>query len=120
MSRRERSNAIGLGMSSSEFASGQYLCTGYDLYSTMEPDIYEAMACVHSRFRRVIFGISKEGIGGLGGSGLANAVHSLPGTNHHYRVFKCSNSSENDQNFSKDSIWDQCQKLHRTTSVLSK
>jgi len=120
VSRRERSNAIGLGMSSSEFASGQYLCTGYDLYSTMEPDIYEAMACVHSRFRRVIFGISKEGIGGLGGSGLANAVHSLPGTNHHYRVFKCSNNSENDQNFSKDSIWDQCRKLHRTTSLLSK
>jgi tRNA(Arg) A34 adenosine deaminase TadA len=55
--------------------------------------VYEAMALVHSRVRRVIFGIVDNEVGGLGGaSDSANSqntgIHSLPGTNHHYRAFK--------------------------------
>ena len=61
----------------------------YDLYITKEPEIFEAMALVHSRIRRVVFGIPDKEAGGLGGCGLATAVHSLPGTNHKYRVFCC-------------------------------
>jgi tRNA(Arg) A34 adenosine deaminase TadA len=76
----------------------------YDMYVTKEPNIYEAMALVHSRVRRVVFGVRDEGMGGLGGAvDAANSrnagIHSLPGTNHHYRAFhldvaKCDNSDE--------------------------
>mgnify|MGYP000450884819 CR=1 FL=1 len=89
VSRRERSAAAGQGINSDEFKNGQYLCTGYDMYLTTEPDCFEAMAITHSRFRRVIYGIPNHVTGGLGGAGNATAVYSLPGTNHHYRVFQC-------------------------------
>ena len=89
VSRRERSAAAGQGMESEDFKNGQYLCTGYDVYITSEPDVFEAMAITHSRFRRVIYGIPNHVTGGLGGAGSATAVFSLPGTNHHYRVFQC-------------------------------
>ena len=52
------------------------------------------MALVHSRVRRVIFGVPDTSMGGLGGAVSANSnqrhtgIHSLPGTNHHYRAFK--------------------------------
>ena len=61
----------------------------YDLFTTNEPSIFEAMALVHARIRRVIFGFSNKFDGGLGGTGLDHAIHSLPGTNHHYRAFQC-------------------------------
>ena len=89
VSRKERSTASGKGMDSDDFKNGQYLCTGYDIYVTTEPDIFEAMAITHSRFRRVIYGIRNSSTGGLGGTGSTTAVYSLPGTNHHYRVFQC-------------------------------
>jgi len=56
----------------------------------MEPSIFEAMALVHCRIRRVIFGSSNKFDGGLGGTGLENSIHNLPGTNHHYRAFLCN------------------------------
>ncbi|KAL7552307.1 hypothetical protein ACHAWF_015541 [Thalassiosira exigua] len=87
VSRREREIAMGCGMESEEFRSGQYLCTGYDVYLTKEPNVYEAMALVHSRVRRVVFGVRDAEMGGLGGAGDGFGVHSLPGTNHHYRAF---------------------------------
>jgi len=76
----------------------------YDVYITKEPNIYEAMALVHSRVRRVVFGVRDEGMGGLGGAadaadGRNTGIHSLPGTNHHYRAFRfdvdrCDDSDE--------------------------
>jgi len=88
VSRRERAKAVGHGMDSNLFKNGQYLCTGYDIYVTKEPGIFEAMALVHSRIRRVVFYEDNKTDGGLGGTGSKTAVHCLPGTNHHYRVFR--------------------------------
>ena len=64
----------------------------YDLYTTHEPSVFEAMALVHSRIRRVVFGRANPFDGGLGGTGPDTAVHCLAGTNHHYRVFFCAAS----------------------------
>ena len=61
----------------------------YDVFVTKEPDVFEAMALVHSRVRRVIFGCADTECGGLGGTGQDTAVNSLPGTNHHYSVYRC-------------------------------
>mmetsp|Transcript_17265 Transcript_17265/g.34498 ORF Transcript_17265/g.34498 Transcript_17265/m.34498 type:complete len:479 (-) Transcript_17265:30-1466(-) len=99
VSRIERQVAISNGMESDKFRGGQYLCTGYDVYLTKEPNIFEAMSLVHSRVRRVIFGIPDEGMGGLGGpksSGQEAGIHSLPGTNHHYRAFRLNLSDGSD------------------------
>ena len=82
----------------------QYLCTGYDLYTTHEPNVAEAMACVHSRLRRLIFLFSSPPPSGSArGTHLDSSrsrpsafqngcsthfVHCLPGTNHKYRAFR--------------------------------
>jgi tRNA(Arg) A34 adenosine deaminase TadA len=96
------------------FASGQYLCTGYDIYTTLEPTVYEAMALVHARIRRLVFGCSRRRDDCLaprreeeddparhrdddahGGDGISEmCVHSLPGTNHKYRAFTCREGSD--------------------------
>eukprot|EP01039_Chlorochromonas_danica_P003017 gene3017-3291_t len=67
---------------------GHYLCTGLDLFLTIEPNLFAAMALVHSRIRRVyflecdpVFGALKSGNGHL---------HSLRSLNHYYRVFQVS------------------------------
>ena len=95
VSRIERQVAVSNGMESDEFRGGQYLCTGFDVYLTKEPNIFEAMSFVHSRVRRVIFGIPDEGMGGLGGT-KTRGIHSLPGTNHHYRAFRLNLSDGSD------------------------
>ena len=96
ISRKERDLATGLGMNSPEFANGQYLCTGFDVYSVIEPDVFEAMSLVHARVRRVIFGLRDKN-GGLGGSDEKITVHELPGTNHHYRAFLVVDKSVNEK-----------------------
>jgi tRNA-specific adenosine deaminase 3 len=68
---------------------GQYICTGYDMYSYYEPNIFEAMACLHSRLRRLIYFFPNNRDGGVWGCGLSkHDVHHLSGTNHNYRAFE--------------------------------
>jgi tRNA-specific adenosine deaminase 3 len=88
VSRSERKLAQGKGMESPDFQNGQYLCTGYDIYVHREPSIFEAMALLHSRIRHVVFAVTNETDGGLGGTGEATAVNLLPSTNHKFRVFR--------------------------------
>jgi tRNA-specific adenosine deaminase 3 len=95
ISRFERKAALGHGMESDTFRNGQYLCTGYDIYVRNEPSVFEAMAMVHSRIRRVVFRDINPNDGGLGGTGTASAVHCLPTTNHRYRVFLHALKSDN-------------------------
>lgn len=61
-----------------------YLCTGYDVYVDREPCAMCAMALVHSRARRVVFGARNETDGVFAGS---VRLHTLKSLNHHYRVF---------------------------------
>ena len=62
-----------------------YLCTGLDLYVTVEPDLMSSMALVHSRIRRVFYRYPSESEGALG---THYNIHSLRSLNHHFRVFK--------------------------------
>jgi tRNA(Arg) A34 adenosine deaminase TadA len=89
------------GRANTSFQNGQYLCTGYDVYATMEPTIYEAMALVHARIRRLVFGCARRDSGvRRANGGIVDAhVHALPGTNHHYRAFACRKASP---------LWQQC------------
>jgi hypothetical protein len=108
VSRLEREAAVSAGgMESESFQRGQYLCTGYDVYSTIEPTVFEAMALVHSRIRRLVFGCSLQNVTpksqhACGGVTEAN-VHTLPGTNHHYRAFMCQTGSD---------VWQRCRSLN--------
>lgn len=85
VSRLERQVAENAGMTSDSFQKGQYLCTGYDVFTKDEPSVYEAMALVHARVRRVVF---QQAAGDGSGGFLDYTVHALPGTNHRYRVFQ--------------------------------
>eukprot|EP00536_Pseudo-nitzschia_multiseries_P014460 jgi/Psemu1/214753/e_gw1.707.10.1 len=88
----------------------QYICTGYDMYSFYEPTIFEAMACLHSRLRRLIYFVpSSESSSAVAASSMDSSnsngntattsavwchgisrhgVHHLQGTNHNYRAFE--------------------------------
>mmetsp|Transcript_8043 Transcript_8043/g.23771 ORF Transcript_8043/g.23771 Transcript_8043/m.23771 type:complete len:207 (-) Transcript_8043:350-970(-) len=93
----------------------QYICTGYDMYTFYEPTIFEAMACLHSRLRRLIYFVPSSdsssaaaassmdasktncnptitsAVWGLGIS--KQGVHHLQGTNHNYRAFEYRQSA---------------------------
>jgi hypothetical protein len=62
-----------------------YLCTGFDLYVTVEPDLMTSMALVHSRIRRVFY---RDSCPHLGALGTHYNIHSHRSLNHHFRVFK--------------------------------
>lgn len=64
-----------------------YLCTGLDLYLTEEPDLFSAMALIHSRIRRVVYLRASPEHGAIGT--LYN-IHELRSLNHHFRVYKFS------------------------------
>jgi tRNA-specific adenosine deaminase 3 len=61
-----------------------YLCRGYDLYVTLEPCVMCAMALLHSRVRRVVFGARNVHFGGLGSR---VRVHQQPSLNHRFSVY---------------------------------
>ena len=92
VARSEREAALKAGgLDKPEFKLGQYLCTGYDCYCLDEPDFYEAMSLLHARVRRVVYVRQNRNGGSLGGSTeLKDCIHSLTGTNHHFRVFKAN------------------------------
>jgi tRNA-specific adenosine deaminase 3 len=89
VSRLER--AAAMAKTTDDFSKGQYLCTGYDLYVSYEPSVFESMACVHARLRRLVFANSD---GQVPRSNVLHKgcsrynLHCLPGTNHHYRAFR--------------------------------
>ncbi len=87
---------------------------GFDVYLTKEPNPYKAMALVHSRVRRVIFGIADKEMGGLGGVGVSLAAHCLPGTNHHYRAFRLNTEYiiGNDADVQRKRLIQSLQNLH--------
>lgn len=75
-----------------------YLCTKYDLYTTVEPCIMYvhnkftnsnfircSMALVHSRIGRVFY-VSEDSL--AGGLGSVYKIHCHPCINHHFQVFK--------------------------------
>ena len=43
-----------------------YLCTGMDIFTTLEPDLMSSMGLIHSRIRRVFYRKSNEKEGSLG------------------------------------------------------
>jgi tRNA-specific adenosine deaminase 3 len=65
----------------------QYLCTGYDAYSTSEPCIMCGMALLHSRIHRVFFCHANPASGGLYSQ---YKIHTHKKLNHHFEVYKCS------------------------------
>lgn len=83
---------------------GQYICTGYDMFSFYEPNVFEAMACLHSRLRRLVYFVPSSKGGSVDSDKSINSVvwgrgiskhdvHNLAGTNHNYRAFEYRQSS---------------------------
>jgi hypothetical protein len=71
--------------SSTDSPSPSYVCTGCDAFLTVEPDMADAMALVHSRIRRIVY-VRPDPV-----RGVLHSVFSLHGVralNHHYEVYR--------------------------------
>lgn len=68
--------------------SGGYVCTGHDAFLTHEPGPLEAMALLHARVARVIYGVPDGAHGALGGAGGGLRLHELRSVNHRYLVYR--------------------------------
>lgn len=64
-------------------SDGPYLCTGYYVYVTHEPCVMCAMAFIHSRVKRVFYGLKSSN----GALGTLCKIHIVKDLNHHYEVF---------------------------------
>lgn len=80
---KEQFPNIKFGAPKREDPSGPYLCTDYYAYSIHEPCVMCAMALVHSRIKRVFYGVNTAN-GALGTLCKINLVKDL---NHHYEAF---------------------------------
>ncbi|KAA0171184.1 hypothetical protein FNF28_00950 [Cafeteria roenbergensis] len=80
----------------------QYICTGYDVYLSVEPCAMDAMALSHARVRSVVFA-ARDPIDGALLSRLR--LHEARPLNHHYSVFQMREDSE----LAKEaaSLWDE-------------
>ncbi|XP_023288218.1 probable inactive tRNA-specific adenosine deaminase-like protein 3 [Orussus abietinus] len=70
---------------SSKTRCGPYLCTGYWAFLTREPCALCAMALLHSRVAKIFYGVAAEKSGVLGSKAV---LHSVPGLNHRYQVWR--------------------------------
>ena len=61
-----------------------YLCTGLDVYVTLEPSPMDAMALLHSRVTRVFYNTPDPISGVLGSNGM---LHEAKTINHRYKVY---------------------------------
>ena len=65
-----------------------YLCTGFDIYTTLEPCVMCSMALLHSRVGKVFYCNVNKNSGGLGSK---YQIHCEEGLNHHFDVFRVKN-----------------------------
>ena len=77
--------ALAGAMSEAIADEGQYLLTGMDVYTTREPEVFSAMALLHSRVRRVFWAEPDAAAGGLGSR---QRLHAEAPLNHAFRVFR--------------------------------
>ena len=72
----------------------RYLCTGYDMYCCYEPSVFEAMSCLHSRLRRLVYCSQSQAVAANSARSVLQHgcskyhIHDLPETNHRFRVFQ--------------------------------